>query len=275
MSDIVIVQSGEKAHMDPTQSGFAHGFGLFETLKLVSGRLCFWAEHWQRLLHSAKILGFGLTVTEDAVLSAIRELVRSDGLCEGTIKLSLVRNGAGTTCYVYARPSLIVASAARLKLNQHARLNESSLLAGHKTHNYMENVLLLESALAAGFSDAIRLNTAGNLTETAVGNLFFIRGERLHTPALATGILPGVIRAIVIRTAQSMSLPVEEGNYTPELLDSINAAIVTNSLIGIQSVDTVVTDDFERKISSAANPIVQNLKDALRLLEIEAAIDVG
>jgi branched-subunit amino acid aminotransferase/4-amino-4-deoxychorismate lyase len=275
MSDIVIVQSGEKAHMDPSQSGFAHGFGLFETLKLVSGRLCFWAEHWQRLLHSAKILGLGLTVTEDAVLSAIRELVRSDGFRDGTIKLSLVRNGDDTTCYVYARPSLIVASTARLKLNQHAPLNESSLLAGHKTHNYMENVLLLESALAAGFSDVIRLNTAGHLTETAVGNLFFIQGERLHTPALVTGILPGVIRAIVIRTAQSMSLPVEEGNYIPELLDSINAAIVTNSLMGIQPVDTVVTADYERKMSSAANPIVQDLKDALRLLETEGAIDVG
>ena len=134
---------------------------------------------------------------------------------------------------------------------------------------------MLESALAAGYSDVIRLNTAGHLTETTVGNLFFIQGERLHTPALATGILPGVIRAIVIRTAQSMSLPVEEGNYTPELLDSINAAMVTNSLISIQPVDTIVTANFERKMSSAANPIVQDLMDALRLLETEGAVDVG
>jgi 4-amino-4-deoxychorismate lyase len=119
------------------------------------------------------------------------------------------------------------------------------------------------------------LNTAGHLTETTVGNLFFIQGERLHTPALATGILPGVIRAVVIRTAQSMTLPVEEGNFTPELLDSINAAMVTNSLIGIQPVDTIVTANFERKMSSAANPIVQDLMDALRLLETEGAVDVG
>jgi len=40
-------------------------------------------------------------------------------------------------------------------------------------------------------------------------------------------------------------------------------------------VDTVVTADYERKMSSAANPIVQDLKDALRLLETEGAIDVG
>jgi branched-subunit amino acid aminotransferase/4-amino-4-deoxychorismate lyase len=72
-----------------------------------------------------------------------------------------------------------------------------------------------------------------------------------------------------------MSLPVEEGNYIPELLDSINAAMVTNSLIGIQPVDTVVIADYERKMSSAANSIVQDLKDALRLLETEGAIDVG
>lgn len=275
MSDIIILNSGDSANLDPTQSGFAHGCGIFETIKLSAGRLCLWEAHWQRLGDSATELGLQLEHSAEQVLAAIRALVQAEGMHDGIVKVSLLAAGEGAQCYVYSRAAVVSSETARLLFLGDSPLNEHALLAGHKTHNYMENILLLRSARLAGCSDVIRVNTAGQLAETAVGNLFFIQGETLFTPAVATGILPGVVRSVVLEAAQILGIAVVEGDFVPNVLQLMEAAFVTNSLVGIQPVDTVVVEKMERSVDSATHPMVLDLQEALAVVEAGSAIDVG
>lgn len=272
MSDIIILNSGDGVSLDPTQSGFAHGFGIFETMKLASGRLCFWDEHWQRFINSAEALSLHVEFAEAELLAAIRELVRMDGLNDAVVKVSLMQAGEGTQCYVYARPAMATSGAARLLFASESKQNEHSLLAGHKTHNYMENMLLLASARSAGCTDVVRVNAAGQLTETAVGNFFFVQGETLYTPGLATGILPGVVRAVVLEAAEILGITVAEGAYFPDALNLMESAFVTNSSVGIQPVDTIKMGEAERTVDGAAHPIVQDLIEALATVEDGSAL---
>jgi len=274
MSDIIILNSGDRISLDPTQSGFAHGFGIFETMKLAAGRLCFWDAHWQRFVGSAKELSLHVDFGEAQLLDAIRELVQADGLRDGTIKISLMQAGAGVQCYVYARPAMSSSGAAHLLFTTDSKQNEHSLLAGHKTHNYMENMLLLASARAIGCSDVVRVNAAGQLTETAVGNFFFVQGDTLYTPGVATGILPGVVRALVIEAAQILGISVVEGPYFPDSLNLMEAAFVTNSTVGIQVVDTIQFGEVARALDSGGHSIVQDLMEALETVELEGALCV-
>ena len=267
MSDIIILNSGDHVALDPTQSGFAHGFGIFETLKLASGRLCFWEEHWQRFVRSAKELSLHVEFAEEQALEAIRELLRAEGLRDGAIKVSLMQTGAGSQCYVYSRPAMTSGGAARLLFASDSKQNEHSLLAGHKTHNYMENMLLLASARSAGCTDVVRVNAAGQLTETAVGNLFFVQGDTLYTPGVATGILPGVVRAVVLEAARILGVSVVEGAYFPDALNLMESAFVTNSSVGIQIVDTIKIGESQREVECAAHPMVQDLIEALATVE--------
>lgn len=272
MSDIIILQSGETAALDPTQSGFAHGFGIFETLKLSAGRLCFWGAHWQRFSDSATDLGLPLNHSAEQMLTAIRRLIASEGLSEGTVKLSLLKEGAGARCYVYTRPAMASTATPRLQLTTKCPLNEHSRLAGHKTHNYMENLLLLEAARSAGFTDVLRVNTAGDLAETTVANLFFLKEGCLCTPALSTGVLAGVIRAEVLRVAESLAIPVEEGCYSPEVLMSAEAVFLTNSSVGIRSVDTISGDDFDVTLPGEPRPVVDALNSVLLDVEMNHSV---
>lgn len=304
MSDIVILHSGEPALLDPTQSGFAHGFGIFETIKLSAGRLCFWEAHWARLSRSANELGLDLDCSAEAVLRAIGELVRTETISAGVVKLSLLadkstcpslpanengscRENAGDTLavapdvakrptrlFVYSRPSTPSADSAQVRLSPESPLNERSLLAGHKTHNYMENMLLLESARSAGYSDVIRVNTAGFLAETTIGNLFFIEGGRLSTPALGTGILPGVIRREVLQAAGALSISLEEGVYLPEQLQHADAVFTTNSSVGILPVQTVECDAWQITLESEAHPVLHALTEALAASEEQNSIQL-
>ena len=272
MSEIIILQSGDAAALNPNQSGFAHGFGIFETIKLSQGRLCFWEAHWQRFYDSAVDLGLPLDHTPEGALAAIRELAQADGLRDGTVKLSLLKEGAGARCYVYARPAMSATTTVRLQLTMQYPLNEHSRLAGHKTHNYMENMLLLESARAEGFADVLRVNTAGVLAETTVANLFFIKQGRLCTPALSTGILPGVIRAEVIQVADSLGVPVEEGSYTPAVLQAAEAVFLTNSSVGIRLMDTISGEELDLILPSEPRPLLDALTSGLSDLEMKKSV---
>jgi branched-subunit amino acid aminotransferase/4-amino-4-deoxychorismate lyase len=261
--------------MDPTQSGFAHGFGIFETVKLTDGRLCFWEAHWQRFDDSAKALGLPLDINSEQVLAAIRELVMAERLQDAVIKVSLLAAGAGAQCYVYSRPRRASSDEARLLFSADAPMNEAGLLAGHKTHNYMENMLLLRAAQAAGCSDVIRVNGAGQLVETALSNLFFIQDDTLFTPGVATGLLPGVVRAVVIEAAEILGISVVEGSFVPNVLQLMDAAFVTNSLVGIQPVNTLVVDQMERNVNSKEYPMVLDLMEALEAVETATLTDLG
>ncbi len=270
MSEIRIIHAGERAALDPAQSGFAHGYGLFETIRLSGGRLHFWTAHWERLAASAAALGFELPVDADAALQAIRELVRADALGDATIKLSLLKEQGRFRLYVYSRPTMPVPAVARLQLNGRYPLNEHSLLAGHKTHNYMEAVLLLERCRAASYTDTLRLNTAGQLAETTVANLFFIKSGRLCTPSLRTGILPGVIRSVIVESRE-----VEQGVYFPDDMRGADALFLTNSSFGILSVDEVDGEGLSLRLDSGSHPDILDLKRMLDLRAEALSADLG
>ena len=262
MSKIVVLKSGSRAQLDPLHSGFAHGFGIFETIKLAGGRLEFWKAHYKRLLHSANVFNLHFEETETTILEAIRELVQSEKLCNVAVKLSLLDVGTDVCCYIYSRHIELPGDNVRLHLSTGSSLNEHSVLAGHKTHNYMESVHLKRLSKKAGFYDVVRLNTAGLLSETTAANLFFVKDNRLYTPAVSTGILPGVIRAEVVEAARKHSIPVEEGHYLVEDLEAANVAFLTNSSIGIVPVSSIDAGDYTRYFD-ISHQMVETLKVAL------------
>lgn len=235
MPDIVLIRPGETTPVDPTASGFAHGFGLFETMRYADGCLYFWDDHWARLAKSAEHFALALPEKE-AVLAALRELVEPSATEAATLKLSLLKSGSGSRLYVYARPPIPASESRRLLLDTNCPIFPRSLLAGHKTHNYMEAMHLLATARAQGFYDCLRVNADGFLAETTTANLFIVKDGRLHTPALETGILPGVTRAALLRAPE---LEVEEGIYPPEVLLEAEAVFVTNATTGLQPIDRV------------------------------------
>ena len=42
------IHPGEQLTIDPRESAFSHGAGIFETLQVAEGYLQFWHRHWSR-----------------------------------------------------------------------------------------------------------------------------------------------------------------------------------------------------------------------------------
>lgn len=274
MPNITIIQSGEAATLDPTGSGFAHGYGVFETIKFADGQLCFWKAHWARLCYSAEALGLAHSCNIEVMQEALSELISKDSIRNGTIKISLLQDGSETRFFVYARPTTQYPDSVRIQLDKKHPLNTQSALAGHKTHNYMESMFLLKSCRTSGCFDALRLNTFGFLAETTISNFFFIKGNQLYTPALHTGILPGVIREEIIKLTKALSINLKTGDIAPEELEGAEAYFMTNSSVGILPVEQIDDGAIQHKADSAKHPLVEQLKLALAERERENSVSL-
>jgi len=263
MTEIIKIAAGQSVTLDPLQSGFAHGYGLFETIQMRQRKLLFWLPHWARLQHSAQCLGLPLTCSATAVLQAIGELVAADAIDSALIKLSLVREGQACRLFVYVRPLGAVPAVAELRFDPACPINQYSILAGHKTHNYMENMSLQATARAAGAYDVLRVNTAGELAETTIGNIFFVVDGALSTPALATGILPGVIRQEII----ALHGATHQGQFHADRIQQAEAAFLTHSGCGILPVSSIVGPSFVQHYASAEHPLLLRLQADLMRAE--------
>ena len=82
--------------------------------------------------------------------------------------------------------------------------------------------------LPDGVDEMIFLNERGELCEGTITNLFVRRRDRLLTPPLASGLLPGILRETLLERGEA-----EESSLTPESLQTAKALYVGNSLRGL------------------------------------------
>lgn len=238
--------------IDPTDRGFTLGDGLFETVLAEAGELRRVDAHLDRMIAGCAVLG--LPPPDRAVAAqAMRQALVDAGLQgdRAAVRLTLSAGcgGRGLDRPGELRPVLAATAAPAPKPAAPARLhistvrrNDGSPASQLKTLAYLDNVLARREARAAGADEGLMLNTQGRLACAAAANLFWISGQRLLTPSLACGILPGIARARAMAAARVRGIPVEEVAADPEILASADAVFLTNSLIGVRAVAAV--DDF-------------------------------
>lgn len=217
--------------LDPKEPAFAHGYGVFETMRVAGGKLYFWAAHWSRLEASCRALGLPLRVDATSLFQAIQRLV-GDSMEARTVKVSVLGEGAQTRIFVYSRPAYAISPPVGLLLGCDAPINEHSLLAGQKTHNYMENRILMDRAKASNCYDVLRVNTSGFVVEGASSNVFWEKAGVVYTPSLETGLLPGVVRSVLLNAHE-----VRTGAFPLDAILDAEAVFLTNSHIGVLPVE--------------------------------------
>ena len=120
-----------------------------------------------------------------------------------------------------------------------------------KTMNYLPYLLARTRAQEKGFQDAILANMANEICECTTSNLFFFREERLETPAVSCGLLPGILREVVMECMEQAGEPVRQVASTPEALRSCDEIFVTNSLLEVFPVGRVDQDDYPARERTA------------------------
>ena len=205
-------------------TGFDPGFALFETMRLEDGRYPLLSLHLDRLLASAQALGFNADRAAIEAELAQRAAARAQGVFR--VRLSLAHGGAiesvATPLDGELRESCVTIAEARLPVHEYLR--------GHKTtarRRYDEAL----ARLPEGVFDTIFLNENEEVCEGARSSVFIVRDGVWLTPPLACGVLPGVMRRVLVETRQAV-----EQVLTREDLLAAREVYVANALRGVLPV---------------------------------------
>jgi len=208
---------------------FHAGVGVFETIALRDGRLLELDQHLVRLRHAAAYLDVPLP---DTLAEGVEQVRALDHPAFAWIKIVATRGGR---CAVFGGtldPEEYGRSMTAVLVPW--RRNPRSPLNGLKTLNYADSVLGAEYARRAGADEGLWLNTRGHLAEGCTSNLFIVEGRRLFTPAVRDGVLPGVVRGLVLESARELGYVIHEGKVRLLRLEQAREAFLTSSLRAVR-----------------------------------------
>lgn len=244
--------------------------------KLYAFRL---ADHYKRLVNSAKIMGFtgadGKSFTkkwpyekfEKTMLELVRKnQIQEDALVRISIFVDAIIAGTKITglpvalsAFVYPLGKILNPKGINVCVSSW-RHNPDECLPNRAKVNgaYVSNCLMKNEALQNGYDDAISLDHSGHVTEGTVANLFLVRNGKLITPSVSSDILEGITRNSIMTIARDLEIEVEEREVDRTELYIADEAFICGSsarVIPIISID-------KRPIStSKAGPIASKLAE--------------
>ncbi|WP_144162378.1 aminodeoxychorismate synthase component I [Paraburkholderia sp. BCC1885] len=209
------------------------GFELFETMYATrEAGVRYLARHLQRLAASAAWLGFRF---DEEDLRA-RIAAQCDSLAAETphrIRLALGKSGAVQIAAAPLSPLPLLPNGevGVLLAPDHgfAATEASDALLHHKTTRRADYDRGWRSAEALGAFDTLFFNERGELTEGGRSNVFVKLGGRWWTPPLSSGVLPGVMRGVLLEDA---GLDAAERVLTRDDVLNAQALLVCNALRG-------------------------------------------
>ena len=266
--------------ISPLNRGFLYGDAIYEVWRTFDGVIFTWEEHWARMVRSARSLHMNFPFTPEQMLVEIRRTVvayreRSKDTGDLYIRLQVTR-GAGPigldigladqTDFVLIVQPLVKTSAGilrngfKLSVATALRRNPIDCLSpAWKTGNYLNNILCLREARARGADEVVILNLAGEVTESAVSNIAFVRDGTVITPPLSAGILGGITRNLLVgKICAAAGVPVREAAVRPEEFPSMQEAMLLSTSKDAASIGSI--DDTRFKV--APDTVTMRLKAA-------------
>lgn len=229
---------------------FTLGHGLFETLFIHNNQIPALSYHWQRLVTGSALLGCPIPFTLEKFQKMILQLTAANklekGMAGARLTLSRGESERGLLATIDTLPnfSLSVFKLAASTKSSFAvkivnlRKNEFSPTAQVKSTSYIDNILAKEQAVREGFDEAILLNTAANVADGSVANIFMVKNKQIFTPKLSDGALPGVVRQILL-TELNHKYNITEKTISLSCLMNADEIFLTNALMGVKPVHRI------------------------------------
>jgi branched-subunit amino acid aminotransferase/4-amino-4-deoxychorismate lyase len=258
--------------------GFQWGYNIYDLLITLEHEPYQLDEHVDRTFRSCRAAKMPLEMTPEELSEAVRTVVDVNldlaGPDDDFMVFISVSGGWNVYEGHHEDPRVIV-SARPIPFESMARdfidgrrfvtssvrqLPNESISPLIKHRSRMHFVLAdIEAKKRYPDADPLVLDRDGNVTETAIGNVFLVDDGTLLTPPL-TDALPGVTRETTIRLArEELGIPVEETEL--QLYDVYNADEVfwTNT----SHVVTPITSVDDREIGSGRpGPVTESILDA-------------
>lgn len=255
---------------------FLYGDGIFETVKIINGKILFLEDHYFRLMASMRVvrmqipMNFTMEYFEEQILNLVNELNIASS---ARARITVFRNDGGL--YLPKSNDISFLINAIVLGNTSYTLNTKEyevdlykdfyvtkqLLSSLKSTNKMINITGSIYAHENDLANCILLNDSKNVVEALQGNLFMVVGKKLITPPVSEGALNGVMRKQILAIAKKIEgIEVSEEIISPFDLQKADELFLTNVIMGIQPITKYRKKDFTTNL---AHLLVQKLNESI------------
>lgn len=262
-----------EARISYLDRGYCFGDGIYEVFRVYNGRLFEKEAHYERLVRSAREVKLHLSCSIDELDARLSKLPALTGVREGTVYMQMTR-GAAPRAHAFppaGTPPVLLAYCTELKrpvetmrrgVSVITRPDIRWLRCDIKSLNLLGSVLAKQEAAEAGADDVI-LHRNGIVTECSAANAMIVQGGAIVTHPADHLILHGVTRAVVLRLARELDIPVREERFPLETLMAADEAFLTGTTV---EVTPIVRIDGRPVADGSPGPITRRLQDAFEAL---------
>jgi branched-chain amino acid aminotransferase len=227
----------------PVQNrAFKWGDGVFETIKVLRGRMLLEALHFERLLRSLRLLGMGTDSFPVEQLSGqLLELCSQNDLLAARVRLAVFREEGQKPGYVIeTHPLDGGANEFNEKgwvLGMHPFVRKSrDAFSNCKTASFLPYVMAGLYAVENDFDEVLVLNSDNQVCDGSKTNVFLVRGNEVFTPALTSGCVGGVMRLYLVEQLKALGIGVHQEDISEEALLQADEVFCTNAIAGMRWV---------------------------------------
>jgi branched-subunit amino acid aminotransferase/4-amino-4-deoxychorismate lyase len=218
-----------EAMIPAADDGLLRGDGVFEVIRLYSGRPFALGEHLDRLERSAAAIELPIerTLFEEEISALLAEL----GDHEAQLRLVATRGGRRLAFTENLPPYASRDSASVATVTYSPTL----ILNGVKSLSYAANMQASRLAQAQGADEALLVRPDAIVLEAPTSTVFWATSDgTLRTPSLDVGILASITRDRLIR-----ELEIEEGSFPLEDLLDAREAFLASTVREVQAISAV------------------------------------
>lgn len=275
------IVNGEEPLVSISNRGYKYGDALFETIRVVNGKILFLEDHYFRLMASMRIMRMDIPMNytmeffEAEILKTINANTNLNN--SARIRLNVDRGEGGK--YMPSELSDVHFNIVAEPLDNLFYLEHSfeefrvdlykdyylspGLLSGLKTNNKSLQIMGSIYAEENGLDNCLVLNTNKMVVEALNGNLFLVKGDKIKTPPLEDGCLRGVMRKQILSLLQKdPNYSIEESSISPFELQKADELFITNTIVGIQSIGSYRKKNY---VNAIAKEILVKLNTQIRL----------
>ena len=233
---------------------------VFEGQGAYNGEIFKLNEHSERLRKSSSLLGFELPWTVDEINAACIEVLKVNGFTDAYMRPVAWRGSESMgVAPGKTRPHLAIAAwewgkyseprasqdGIRLDIAPWRRPAPYTAPTESKAAGlYMICTLSKQHAEQRGFNDALMFDWRGRVAEATGANVFFVRGNELHTPT-PDCFLDGITRRTVKDLAQRRGIAIKERAIWPEELATFEQMFLTGTAVEVTPVKSAGPWNFE------------------------------
>ncbi len=271
--------NAEIANVSIYNRGLNYGDAVFETLKVIGSNICFWEDHYFRLMASMRILRMEIPMnfSMEFLESEILKTIEASSISTETKRVKLYINRKTGGKYTpqtndvdyYVRVEtldssfyILNESPYEVELFKDFYVN-SNILSTIKSTSKIINVLGSIFAKENNYHNCLLLNEKKQIIEALNGNIFLVKGNQIVTPPINDGCLRGIMRKQIISICRlSKDYSLVEKSISPFDLQKADELFITNIIVGVQPITKYRKKEFSTKV---AKELLQKLNVKIRL----------